>query len=135
MDNELVINESNFDDYFFDIRLHEPKKGQVIAVYTAIAELLNGIDKQRFISILMTDGAAIAATQFAKKVFLATEEDSVKLPISIIDDLKSGMKLEEVFEKPYKYTFQMSFYTNKEYIPHNDPHWSCANILNGTILS
>ena len=133
---ELIIDESNFNDYFFDVRTSNPKKGHIIACYTAKAELNSGEDKKRLIDVLLTPGAGVAASQFMKKVFLAIELDSILVPIEMLNDLKSGKSIEFIQDKPYSYTFQMLFYTKLEYVPKlYDFHWTTMEIINSNILS
>ena len=40
-DSELIIDENNFEQYFFDVRRHKPQKGQIMVKYTAIAEFID----------------------------------------------------------------------------------------------
>jgi hypothetical protein len=129
---ELIIDESNFNKYFLDIRTNSPQKEHIIACYTTKAELISGEDKKRLINILLAPGTAAAASQFMKKIFLALELDSIQVPIDILTDLKKN-SVEYVMEKPYKYTMQMLFYTKEEYVP-NDPHWTTMEIINNNIL-
>lgn len=134
MEEELIIDESNFNDYFFDIRTNNPKKDYIIACYTAKAELIYGEDKKRLIDILLTPGAGVAASQFMKKVFLSVELDSILIPIEILNDLKQGNTIEFVLNKVYAYTLQMLFYAKKEHVP-EDLHWTTMEIINSNILS
>ena len=46
------------------------------------------------------------------------------------EDLMSGMSVDDVMKKPYKFTVEMFFYTKKEYLPKNDPHWTTVSLLN-----
>lgn len=126
----MEINETNFDQYFFDVRKHSPKKGQIMAGYTAVADLIDGPDKRFLVQMLHENNQAKAATRIMRKVFLAHEKDSVKIPLEIATDLAAGMTDKEVFAKPYKYTFEMYFYTSEEYVPKDDPHWFVVSILN-----
>lgn len=130
--DDLVIDESNFNKYFFDVRTSSPQKDHVMACYTAVAELISGEDKKRLINILTTPGTAAAASQFMKKVFLSLELDSIQVPIDILTDLKTN-SIEYVMEKPYKYSMQMLFYAKREHIP-EDPHWTIMEIINNNIL-
>lgn len=134
MEEELIIDESNFNDYFFDIRTNNPKKDHIIACYTAKAELISGEDKKRLINILLTPGAGVAASQFMKKVFLSVELDSIMIPIEMLNDIKSGNTVESILDKVYTYTLQMLFYARKEHVP-KDSHWTMIEIINSNILS
>ena len=35
-DDDVIITESNFTDYFFTVSNHQPQRGQVIARYAAV---------------------------------------------------------------------------------------------------
>jgi hypothetical protein len=77
--DELVIDESNFDQYFFDLRRHTPKKGQIIACYTTMAELIEGDEKGHLIDLLFKKDKALPATQVMRKLFCADEKDSLRV--------------------------------------------------------
>ena len=59
---ETVIDEKNFEEYFFDVRRHKPRKGQVMAKFSAIAELIDGQMKEHIVYLLkaMPNGAESA---------------------------------------------------------------------------
>jgi hypothetical protein len=61
---------------------------------------------------------------------MAHQKDAIRVPLEIAKDLISGMTEEEVAKKPYKYTLEMYFYTQKENVPSNNPHWFIVNLLN-----
>ena len=76
----LVITEENFDQYFFDVRRHEPQRGQVMACYTAKAEFLDGMEKRNIMSMLQGDGKIEAVMQIMRKLLHANEKDSIRIP-------------------------------------------------------
>ena len=119
----------NFDEYFFDIRKFKPQKGQVIACYSAVAYLEDGADKRQLVSLLMQEDKAVAATAVMRNLFLASQEDSFRIPREIAEDL-CVMDEDAVGRKPYKYTVQMHFYALPEHIPVDDPHWSMITLVN-----
>lgn len=125
---QVEINDSNFHEYFFDARKNTPQDGQILVVYEAIAFLKNGTDKQRLIDLISTNDSAISASQMMKNALHATERDSVRVLIEIINDLLSGMRVDKVLKKPYKYKIEIFFYTWPEYVP-NDPHWRSVSLL------
>ena len=130
MTKEIEITDDNFGEYFFDVRMHSLKEGQIIARYNAIAELIDGNEKRQLLNLLKMIEKAIPATQVLRKLLCCSYEDSISLAKEIIQDLLSGMEEKEVLEKPYKYNFEMLFYTNKEHVPKNDPHWSTMSTIN-----
>lgn len=126
---ELVIDDSNFDQYFFDVRKHKPMPGQVMACYTAMAELVKSNEKQQIIDLLKNTDKMEAALQVMRKLFFVSEEDSYKILLEMSEDLLDLIE-EDVLDKPYKYKMEMFFYTNKEYVPKNDSHWSFVSLIN-----
>jgi hypothetical protein len=127
--DETIIDENNFDEYFFDVRTHKPKQGQVMARYAATAEFVDGMMKKNIIELLKKD-KAIAATQVLRKLGYATEKDSVRLCREICVDMLSGMTDEQIEQKNYKYVIEIFYYTEQKNIPLNDPHWSVISIRN-----
>lgn len=127
---EIVIDESNFDQYFRDCRNSKPEKGDIIAKYSAIAELVAGPMKRELIHMLKNCDLAVAATKVMKKVGLATEKDSVRVCREICEDLVDGLSEDEIENKIYTYEIEIFYYTKKEFFPVDDPHWSSIGILN-----
>jgi hypothetical protein len=130
-DDEVVINETNFDQYFFDIRKHKPQRGQVIARYAAVAHFVDGQLKRNVIDVLrgMENGGA-TAVKVLKKMGGASDRHSMKLAREMTQDLISGMTVDQVAAKEYPYDVEFFWYTEKKHIPTNDPHWSCISIRN-----
>lgn len=128
--SELVIDETNFKDYFRDVRMNRPERNEIIARYAATAELIGGQLKKDLIDLLRNRDKALAATQVMRKLGCATEKDSIRVCKEICRDLNSGMTAEEVEQKEYKYTIEVFYYTRKEYVPLDDPHWSIISLDN-----
>lgn len=125
----LVIDETNFDQYFFDAKKHTPKKGQVMARYTATAYLEDGNLKRDLISLLSKSNKAEAASRVMKVLGGATAKDSYRVPKEMAIDLAMGMSEDEVAKKPYKYTFETVYWAAKGVVPENDPHWYTIPVL------
>ena len=126
---ETIIDESNFEQHFFDVRKHKPKRGQVMARYTAMAEFVDGMMKKHIIELLHMDKAE-AAVAVMRKLGCATEHDSIRVVREVCDDLAAGMGTADVENKPYKYQLESFYYTDKDNVPIDDPHWSVINIRN-----
>lgn len=130
-EEELVIDQSNFNDYFFDVRMHKPSRGQVIACYSAVAELVDGRMKEDLIYLLtQVKGGGASAARVMRKLGGATEADSFRVPREMCEDMLDGMTPAEVTAKPYKYQAEFFFYTLPKYIPKDDAHWSTISIRN-----
>lgn len=131
MFEDLVIDSSNFDQYFFDVRKNKPKPGQVLACYDAIAEFVNGNLKQDILYLLMknTKGGE-TAPRIMQKLAGATQQDAYRVVKEMLTDLLSGMSSNEVAEKPYEFRCQHFYYTERDLIPENDPHWWSTSLIN-----
>lgn len=129
-EKELVIDDTNFDQYFFDVRMNSPKRGQVMARYAAMAEFVGGRLKKDIIDLIVNRDKAEAATRVMQKLGCAVERDSIRVVKEIAKDLASGMTPQEVEDKPYKYNVEVFYYTQKEYVPTDDPHWSLIALKN-----
>lgn len=127
---EVDITEENFEEFFFDVRKHKPKKGQVLARYMAIADLVDSGEKRDVIELLRNTNKVIPTTNVMKKLLFACELDSYTVPRQIVEDLISGMSVDDVAAKPYRYKVEIFFYTKPEHIPRDDPHWNCISLLN-----
>lgn len=129
MTNDLIIDENNFNQYFFDVRTNKPQPGQVLACYEAQAEFVDGNLKRDLLHLLLYKNKAEPACRVFQKVACATWDDSVRICREITEDLISGMSSEEVLQKPYSFKLQQFFYTEKQYIPDNDPHWWSTSLI------
>ena len=127
-EEELVITSDNFDQYFFDVRKSRPEKGQIMAKYIAVAEFIGGQGKRDIMYLLKMDKAN-QASQVMKKIHGAREPDCYRVCREIAEDFMNGMTNEEVEKKPYKFITEYFFYTKREYIPKNDPHWETIKVL------
>lgn len=130
LDEEVVIDASNFDSYFFDVRMNKPQRGQVMARYAASAEFVDGRLKKDIIDLIYNKDKAEAATRVMRKLGCATEKDAIRVCKEIAKDLVGGMTVEEVEQKIYKFTIEVFYYTKAEYVPKDDPHWSIISLKN-----
>lgn len=120
----LVIDETNFNQYFSDARKHRPKPGQILACYEASADLVDGNLKRDIIHLLMTNKkAGESCPRLLQKLGGATPNESLKVIKEMMYDLLAGMGTDEVADKPYSYQCQFFYYTWRECMPKNDPHW------------
>ena len=128
---DLEINELNFSQYFRDVRVSRPEKGEIIAQYSASAEFVDGNEKRQIISLLTsTENKMEATAQVMRKLIYASEVDAYRVPRLMAEDLLSGMSEDDVASKPYKYTLEMFFYSRPEFLPKDDPHWTSISVLN-----
>jgi hypothetical protein len=128
MTDELIIDEKNFNQYFFDVRKHKFQKGQIMVAYSAAAEFHASPEKKLLIDLLTGHEKAEAAAQYMRKAFCSRDPDSYAVPRQICEDLMRGMTEDEVLQKPYKYVVVAHFFTKSEYMPKNDPHWSVVSL-------
>jgi dTDP-D-glucose 4,6-dehydratase len=128
MRDEQIIDASNFNEYFFDVRKFGPKAGQIMAKFSAVAIFGDGPEKRDLIKVLRKDKAQ-AAAMVMRKIHCAKEPDCYRVCREMCDDLLSGMSDEDVSKKEYEYIFEMYYYTNRGCIPKNDPHWETIDIV------
>lgn len=126
--SEITITRENFNEYFHDVRTNQPKRGQVMARYAAVAELVDGELKRDIIDMLCLHNQIESVMKILRKLAGATEQDAIKVPLEMSRDLLT-LTPEQVAAKPYPFVCEFFFYTKKEHIP-VDPHWSCISIDN-----
>ena len=129
MTDEFVIDENNFEEYFFDVRRHKPQRGQIMARFGAYAEFIDGMMKKNIIDLLKKD-KALAAIQVMRKLGCAVERDAIRICKEVCDDLAFGMTDDEVEKKIYNYEMESFYYTKKEYVPLDNPHWTVISVKN-----
>lgn len=129
--NELIIDETNFSEYFRDASKFPPRKGDILVRYRAKADFINGDDKKDVIFQLSNSSfGAKSAVQIIKKLGKTNEKEALSVAKKICEDLYGGMKEEEVLAKPYSYVLEMFFFANKDHVPKDDKHWECMAINN-----
>lgn len=128
MNDELIITADNFNDYFFDVRKNKPKSGQIMARFVAVAAFSDGPEKRHVIQVLKTDKAKQAA-MVMKKIHCAREPDCYRVCREMCQDLFSGMSDDEVAAKEYEFVLEAFYYTQRECVPKNDPHWQTIQMM------
>jgi hypothetical protein len=125
---EIVIDDKNFHQFFFDVRKHGPKNGQVMAKFSAFALFGEGNEKRDIINLLK-GGRVFQAAMIMNKIYCARTPDCYRVCREICEDMISGMTEDEVANKEYEFVIESMFYTKKEYIPKNNPHWELLTSL------
>ena len=125
---QLVIDDSNFGEYFFDVRTHRPQAGQVMAKFMAVATFGAGPHKHDVIRLLKIDKAK-EASMVMQKLHFAKTPDCYRVCREMCEDLANGMSDEEVADKEYEYVLEAFYYTKREYVPKDDPHWQTVQLL------
>jgi hypothetical protein len=127
---ELIIDESNFSQYFFDVKTHKPQKGQILAKYTATAELVDGELKKDILKLIKSENKVLAGVKVLEKLGCTSEPEAVRVCTLMAEDLLSGMSDKMVLKKVYKYRLEAFYYSKQEYVPIQDPHWTIISIAN-----
>lgn len=122
------ITKENFREHFFDVRNHKPKKGQIMAKYTAVADFVSGQDKKDIIHLLKI-GQTHQAAQIMRKIHLCRQPDCYRVLREICEDLLSGMLEVDVENKPYEFILEAYFYTQRENVPKDDPRWETIDLI------
>jgi hypothetical protein len=127
MEPEVKITQDNFNQYFHDVRTSKPKKGQVMAKFSAIAEFIEGRGK-RDIMVLLKQDKAYQAAQVMRKIHGCKVPDCYRICREIAQDMLD-MSEDAVEKKVYEFPIELFFYTEKQYVPKHDPHWETINLL------
>lgn len=127
-EKDLVIDSSNFAQYFFDVRRFGPKEGQIMAKFSAAAIFGDGPEKRDLIKILRKDKAE-AAAMVMRKIHCAREPDCYRICREMVEDMIKGMTDDEVAKKEYEFILEAFYYTKREYIPVGDPHWETLDLV------
>ena len=127
---DIVIDDTNFDQYFFDVRRHKPKEGQIMVCYSCMADFAKGPEKRQIIDLLGMQEKAYAITQVMRKLLFASELDAIRVPLAMGRDLLSGKTYSQVEKKRYRYKIEMFYYTYPQYLPQGDPHWTSISLIN-----
>jgi hypothetical protein len=125
---ELVIDESNFSQYFREVSKSKPQKDDIIATYRAKAKFVEGDIKKNVINLLQIDENVHSAVKVMQKLAGATYPESIKVLKEISQDYLSGMSFEEIEKKEYDYTVEFFYYCKREHVPSDDPHWITITI-------
>lgn len=123
---ELIIDKSNFSQYFKEISGYKPEKDDIMACYTTKAKFVSGELKKDIIDSV--EGNVHSSIKILQKIAKARYMDAIKILKEIIIDILSGKTKEEIENKEYEYTAEFFYYTKKEYVPEDDPHWSTLKL-------
>jgi hypothetical protein len=99
-----------------------------MAKFSAVALLGDGPQKRDLIKILKTDKAK-AAAQVMQKIHCAREPDCYRVCREMCEDMLSGMTDDEISKKDYEFVLEACYYTKREYVPQNDPHWETIDVI------
>lgn len=121
------ITDDNFNDYFFDTRLHKPKKGQCLARFTAIADFVEGQGKKDIIELLKRD-KAMAAVQVMQKIHCVKPPHCYKVLKQMAEDLLDFPDV-WVEKKPYEMIVEYTFWTERQYVPKNSQNWETVQLV------
>jgi len=128
--SDELINEDNFSKYFFDVRSSKPHRGQCMARYTAMAELVDGNLKRDIIYLLSSTSKVSESIQLLRKIALMGEEDAINIALDIARKLNDGQTSDDICEYPHEYKLEAFYYTQKEHVPKDDPHWDVVELTN-----
>jgi hypothetical protein len=133
MADDVIIDDSNFEQYFKDASKHRPEKGECLAIFKSMAELVNGDIKQEVILAVTTNeyGGQGAVQTLMKKCNMSYKE-ALRVCKEICQDCTT-LSEQEVLDKPYKFLFEKQYYTHKDFVPKDNPHWQVVGLKNISI--
>jgi hypothetical protein len=124
MEDNLIIDESNFDKYFRNTRNSKKQKNDIIVMFSSSAVFSKGKLKEDIIDLLFYNFNSV--NKCLGKLFkfaYASHSEGVKLCKDIMKDYINGMTKENIIDKEYPFVLQMFFYTKYKYVPMNDRRW------------
>ena len=124
----MIIDHTNFAEYFFDVRRSKPQPGQIMAKFVAIATFSKGQEKRDIIQVLKM-GKPLQAAMVMRKIHCCREPDCYRICREICEDLVAGMSETDVEAKEHEFVLEAFYYTKKEYVPVDDHHWQTLEIL------
>jgi hypothetical protein len=94
-----------------------------------MAEFIDGDIKDFVVAALLkSEMGAEMSTKVMKHHCHATDDYASLIPLQIAKDLKSGMAVDEVKKKPYKFQIEYFYWVLPEYIPTDDIHWEMITV-------
>lgn len=94
-----------------------------------MADFVGGEDKALILDLLKNNPVgAEMSVQIMRGKIRATEGTAISCCREMAQDLRDGLSVEEVLEKPHKIHVEYGFYTNREHVP-LDPHWSILPLV------
>jgi hypothetical protein len=127
--DEIIIDDNNFSEYFFDVRYNEPKENQCLARFRSRAEFVDGQLKRDVVHVLLSMAkGGNGAYKAMRKLAGASDRDAIRVPLQMGQDLASGMTVDEVCEKPYEYDCEFFFYADPFNVPF-DKKWEIIKLL------
>jgi len=129
----LTVDEGDFSKFFKEAGRFPPEKGDVLAVFKACAELVDGQVKREVIrSLKEIQGGSRFAVQMLMKQCKMTYREAIKITKEICADLQD-MNDEEVLDKPYNFVYENKYFVKKEFVPTDSPHWEIVSLKNVTV--
>lgn len=124
MEEDIVIDDSNFHKYFRNTRNSKKQKNDIVVMFFTSAVFASGKLKEEVVDLLATEFSSV--NKCLGKLFkfaYAPHAEGMKICKSIIKDYIEGMSKDDIINKEYPFVLQMFFYTKEKYIPKNDRRW------------
>jgi hypothetical protein len=128
--DEIIITEENFSQYFRDAANTRPEPGECLAVFRAIAELVDGNLKQDVINKLQENKVGCQnSIQILMKHAGMDYKEALRVCKEITADLIE-FDCSHVLNKPYKFLYENRYFTKKEHVPKDSPNWYVVGLKN-----
>ena len=128
-----MITEDNFTEFFHKAGSnYKPLKGQVLARFCCMADLVDGEIKKSIIDYVAKNSEKHfeMAGRILTRIINCSEKDSERVLNEIKSDL-SKIDIDKVYEKPYRFMLEQLYWTKMEHIPVS-PNWSLVDVVYGT---
>jgi len=131
MSSDILIDETNFSEYFREVGKSMPTNGDALVAFRALAYFSDGHLKREICHFLCYEfGSVMKCIGRLVKHAGASKFQSVCICRQIISDLLSGMPLVDVYKKEYEFHFEKFYYAKPEYVPTDDKRWQILKLPN-----
>lgn len=129
--DEVIIDETNFNQYFREVEKNRPEAGDVLVAYRTMADFCDGDLKEQVVEALFEEKIGpTKAVKLMRRLGKASNREAFRVVKNIFMDLYNGMSKTMVIAKTYEFMVEIYYYAKEEYIPKDDVHWEIIKIKN-----
>lgn len=130
--SEVEITSENFHEFFKLASENKPQPGDCLAIFKANAEFVDGQLKEDVVTKLMESKFGCQASiQILVKHAGMQYKEALRVVKEMVKDLMETSK-EDVLKKPYKFIYETSYFTKKQYVPKDNPNWQLVGLKMAT---
>jgi hypothetical protein len=118
MTEQATITETNFNQYFRDVKKYQREEGDIIVSYRSQMVLPDCALKRDIIRLLTgTNNGAYFAVDVLHRYAAASKKSAIQVCEQMSADLLQGISAEDVASQDYQYEIVVFFYVKQEHFP------------------